>query len=346
MKKPVKSEADNSLVPMSDLVPRLVREVGLDYEEVLKRAGVRAALGGRLYVTAEQFFAIWRALDELGAPREFGFDLVASPNIHQLDVASIAALHSATLRDAFATLARYKRLTCPEIIEVRELSTEAKVFVSWAGVDGAAPEKLIDASFKWLLSLSSRGLGEPLNPLRVELVRHEQHAELLRRQFGCAVRFNSEADAIVLPIRSLDRSLVTQNADLVSTMMPGLEEALDKRSSPSTLSSRVKAVILKKMQGKRPAVDDIARELGLSGRTLQRRLEDEGTAYQKLLDEVRRETATRLLTSTALEPGEVGFILGFEELNSFTRAFQGWEGTTPSRWRKAQAQGAVRLTAN
>jgi AraC-like DNA-binding protein len=73
----------------------------------------------------------------------------------------------------------------------------------------------------------------------------------------------------------------------------------------------------------------------MSPRTLQRRLEAAGTTYQELLDEVRRQSARRLLANTNLDAGEVAFLLGFEELNSFTRAFHAWEGTTPTRWRES-----------
>jgi AraC-like DNA-binding protein len=74
----------------------------------------------------------------------------------------------------------------------------------------------------------------------------------------------------------------------------------------------------------------------MSPRTLQRRLEQLGTSYQRLLDDVRRDTARRLLVDTDLDAGEVAFFLGFEELNSFTRAFHAWEGVTPSRWRESR----------
>lgn len=336
---------DNSLVPVSDLFPSYLRRIGVDCAEVLRRSGIPAA-GARLHVTPAQYFAMWRVVEEMGVPRDFGFDIVAASDIHQFDVASIAALHAPTLRDALTTLARYKRLTCPELIDVRETRREAVIHVSWTGVEGTAPSMLIDCAFSWLISLGSRGLGEMLVPIRVELARREQFPEFLRRQFGCEVLFNAARDTLVLPAISLNRAFVTHNAHLLETMLPGLEAALRKHLAPASLGDRVKAVILKMMQGKRPSIDDLARELDMSARTLQRHLEDAGTSYQRLLDEVRRETATRLLSSTDLDPGEVGFILGFEELNSFTRAFQGWEGMTPNRWRKAQEGAATRQSAN
>jgi AraC-like DNA-binding protein len=87
------------------------------------------------------------------------------------------------------------------------------------------------------------------------------------------------------------------------------------------------------MCGDRPAIAKIAKSLGMSARTMQRRLGALGTTYQDLLDEVRRTSARRLLARTDLGTGEVAFLLGFEEVNSFARAFHSWEGTTPSRWR-------------
>jgi AraC-like DNA-binding protein len=66
---------------------------------------------------------------------------------------------------------------------------------------------------------------------------------------------------------------------------------------------------------------------------MQRRLGELGTTYQDVLDDVRRQSARRLLADTDLGTGEVAFLPGFEEVNSFARAFHTWEGTTPARWR-------------
>ena len=73
---------------------------------------------------------------------------------------------------------------------------------------------------------------------------------------------------------------------------------------------------------------------------MQRRLGALGTSYQALLDDVRRQSARKLLANTDLAVGEVAFLLGFEEGNSFVRAFNAWEGTSPARWReRARGQG-------
>jgi AraC-like DNA-binding protein len=99
------------------------------------------------------------------------------------------------------------------------------------------------------------------------------------------------------------------------------------------------------MVGGRPSVEKLAATLRMSARTLQRRLHEERTSYQHLLDDERERTARRLLSDTDLEAGEIAFALGFEELNSFSRAFQTWAGSTPTRWRVDHAySGANRLS--
>jgi AraC-like DNA-binding protein len=90
------------------------------------------------------------------------------------------------------------------------------------------------------------------------------------------------------------------------------------------------------MSGERPSVEKVAEAMRLSPRTLQRRLTEQETSYQKLLDDMRDHTARRLLIDTDLDAGEIAFLPGFDELNSFTRAFHGWEGATPTRWRQSQ----------
>ena len=89
------------------------------------------------------------------------------------------------------------------------------------------------------------------------------------------------------------------------------------------------------MTGERPSVSKVARGLAVSPRTLQRRLGELGSSYQHVLDDVRHRSALALLQAQELQVSEIAFLLGFEELNSFTRAFRIWEGTSPHRWRDA-----------
>jgi AraC-like DNA-binding protein len=87
------------------------------------------------------------------------------------------------------------------------------------------------------------------------------------------------------------------------------------------------------MSGCRPDVLMVARELGMSERTLQRRITQQGTTFRQLLNETRHELVREYLRDDSVEITETAFLLGYEDPNSFYRAFRSWEGKTPAEWR-------------
>ena len=326
---------------MPDLLPLPVTlldrfaRLGVDVDEALRRAQVPRS---RFHVpkpqgTTAELFALWRAAEEAGGGDDLGLRAGSQALPHQQNVASLAALHSQTLGEGLAKLARYKRLVCPERIAIDVEEGEAMVRFEWLLSAADAPAALIDCIFAGVIALAERGTGEPIRPRRLELTRRLAHEATLRAHFGCDIRFDSPFDVIVLDAGLLALPLATQNAPLLAVLVPGLESALEEEDASRTLADDVQTTLSRSLCGERPAVDKVARSLGMSPRTLQRRLGELGTTYQKLLDDVRHRSARRLLAKTDLGAGEVAFLLGFEELNSFTRAFHSWEGTTPARWR-------------
>ena len=326
----------DDLFPIPLFVVEVLKLAGVDLDEVLRRCdGPSAEQAGsnRIRLRTDRYFAFWRAVEATGVPPDFGLRLTEAPVLYQMDVASAAALLSENFGQALSTLARYKRLTCPEEIDVEVIGDEAQVGLRWLHGSGIAPPMLIDASLAWMCRIASIGSESAIRPIRIALTRAESPGKLLSRYFGCDIRFNSARDVLVFPKGALETPFASHHPEMLELLTPGLEAALRTRAAAESLAQQVRNLLVKGMGGKRLSVDIVAKELRIGVRTLQRRLEDEGTTYQRLLDEVRQSTARHLLTATDLDTGEIAFVLGFEELNSFTRAFQGWEGTSPGRWR-------------
>src|SRR5207237_2933157 len=118
---------------------------------------------------------------------------------------------------------------------------------------------------------------------------------------------------------------------------PGLERTLRTTGKTRSLADEVRVATSRAMTGERPSIARVAKMLSLSSRTLQRRLREEGLGYQALLDDVRLRTAQRLLARTRLRAEEIAFLLGFDEFNSFTRAFRTWQGVSPNGWPHQEA---------
>ena len=326
------------LVPFSTSLLERLEALDVDVAQVLRRANVPRSRfqGARAYVTTGEFFAFWRALEDVGVAHDLGLRMGGQAQPHQQHVASMAALHSPNLGEALKRLARYKRLVCPEEITIDMVRGEARLRFEWLLAEEGPPALLIDGVFASIVLLARRGTGKPIAPRRVGLARRRAHQPMLRKHFGCDVRFDAPLDRMVFDAKALDEPFVTHNAELLEVIVPGLEAALNEGASRRSLADDVRTALSQRISGERPAVEKIATALGMSPRTLQRRLEQIGTSYQELLDDVRRRSARRLLANTDLDSGEVAFLLGFEELNSFTRAFRAWEGTTPTQWRAQQ----------
>src|SRR5882724_1494586 len=338
---------------MADVVPiprALLDRLALvvDVNEVLRRAQLPRSRFrvARPQGTTAEFFALWRAVEQSGADADLGLRLGAEVLSDYQDVAVLAALHSATLGEGLYKLARYKRLACPEKVWLEVEDGEARLRFEWFLADQDPPNFVTDLMFSFILNMAQRGTTKPIRPRRVELTRRRSNEQMLRRYFRCDLRFDAPRDLMVLDETALALPMVNRNAQLLSVLLPGLELAVAQDKDDRTLVDDVRVAINETMCGARPGVLKVAKQLGTSPRTLQRRLGELGSTYQELLDDVRRRAARRLLANTDLGIGEVAFLLGFEEMNSFTRAFQSWERTTPGKWRERAAASPKRSAAS
>ena len=329
---------------MADLVPiplplidRLAQAVDID--AVLRRAQLPRSRfrSGKPQGTTAEFFALWRAVEEIGAEADLGLRLGVETLTAYQDVSTLAVLHSATLGEGLEKLVRYKRLCCPEQIWIDRADGEARLRFEWALADEVPPTLVTDLLFAYILAVAQRGTTKPVKPRRVELTRRRIHQGVLRRHFRCEIQFDAPHDVLVFDEATLALPMVNRNAQLLAVLLPGLELAVAKDERGQSLVEDVRLVLSGSICGTRPAIANVAKSVGMSPRTMQRRLGELGTTYQGVLDAVRRHSARRLLASTDLEMGEISFLLGFEEVNSFMRAFQAWEGLRPPQWREKHA---------
>ena len=245
----------------------------------------------------------------------------------------LRAVCSRTFRDALQRIARYKKLTCPEEIRVHATGDEASVEFIYIQAEEVQPDVLVDLGLSWILSIGRRGTDGQLTPLLLELTRPVRHCELLKTHFGCRVRFQANRNALVFRSSDLDRPFVTHNEELLKAIGAQLESELQAHNFSVDIGAQVKHILKHSLAGKRPALQHIAQELGMSARTLQRRLADANITFQQLVEDTRHELAHHYLKCSTVELNEAAFLLGYEDANSFFRAFHLWEGTSPGEWR-------------
>jgi AraC-like DNA-binding protein len=324
-------------------MPAKLEESGIRVSAVLQRAGLAPALFDepRILLTTEELFAFWRGIGLVSPDPAIGLELGTEAKPEHFDPIGLAALATGNFGEAMRQVARYKQLTCPEEVLHEIDDDEWNIQFRWLLANDVEPEILTDVCFAYVLSVARHGTGTRLSPLRLELVRPRSYGKMLERHFGCPILFGAARNAIVFRASDADRPFVTRNAELLAMLAPQLDEELKEHKGEETFPERVRAAIQRKLAGRRPKMQDIARELHMSSRTLQRHLQDAGYSFQQVLEEARHQLARHYLNNSLLELNETAYLLGYEDSNSFVRAFRTWEGVPPASWRGAQRARAA-----
>jgi AraC-like DNA-binding protein len=324
-----------SLFRVSTTLPRKLEELGVPPALVLRQAGLPPGLFDqeKILVSTEEFFALYRGLAQASGDPAIGLKLGTEDRVERYDPIALAAVSARSLRDALERLARYKHLTCPEALDLTERGDECRVQFRWLLAEETEPPVLVDLCFAAVVRIAHRGTGALVVPKRVEFRGAPRNREMYEAHFRCPARFDGRRNTIVFRKADVDRHFITHNADLFAAVAPQLEAELAQALASEAIGEQVKGVLKRLLAGRRPGIGDVARELRLSSRTLQRRLTEAGVTFQQLTQEARRELARHYLLHSSLELNQTAYLLGYDDAHSFFRAFHDWEGTSPGAWR-------------
>lgn len=323
-----------------------LEESGVASAAVLRAAGLPRDFfdQSRILVNTQELFALWRAIGDVSKDPAIGLKLGTETKVERFHPIGIAALAAEKFGPAIDYMAKYKRLSAPEEILQTKRGGEWSIRFRWTLAFGVEPPALIENCFAWLLTIARQGTSSRLSPLRVELVQVRGHVKQLERHFGCPVVCGATQNAMVFRVTDAELPFVTRNSELLEMLAPQFEHELKHRyaDEQNSFIELVRGAIQQRLTGRRPSIEEIADDLHTSSRTLQRRLQDAGSSFQRVLDDARRQLARYYLSNSVLELGEAAYLLGYEDANSFARAFRGWEGIPPKHWRESHRSPAVR----
>jgi len=179
-------------------------------------------------------------------------------------------------------------------------------------------------------------LGQAWDPLSVHFVQPApSDASDYRRVFRSAVRFGQEADFMALPRDALEHPIERSNPELRRLLDRQLLEM--KAGVSEAIEEQVRKVIRSSLSRQDCRIEEVAAILSVAPRTLQRQLQQRGTSFTRLLEEVRIDAARRYLTESALSVSQLAAILGYSELSAFSRAFHRWHGRSPQQWQRSRS---------
>ncbi len=191
-----------------------------------------------------------------------------------------------------------------------------------------------EATIASILTIGREVSTDPLEPLAV-FFKHPAPRTTARHErfFGCAVNFDADRDALLMSAQALDAPNRVGDPSISKFFDTHLDAELAQLDADDDLPKRVRIHVAQALSEGIPKISDVARRLGMSGRTLQRRLSDQGYSFQSLVDEARRQLAERLLRQSKYSLAEIAYLTGFSEQSAFNRAFKRWAGQTPRSYR-------------
>ena len=287
---------------------------------------------------------LWRAAVHCTQDAGFGLKTGAGVGPASFNVVSYLLQSAPTLRAALALVQKYQRLisdggrfqtiTGPEACWVVYHPRQGALAFSPHQIESVLAAVVVFA--RWVT-------GSALRPQRVQLSQARIGPLAgYREVFQCPVDFEQAFSGVLLANAQLDAPLPQANAQLAQAHHQQAAARLAALSRQDGLEQTLRVWIASQLQGQAPARAQAARALGLSERTLARRMRAEGLSYSALLDGVRRDAALQAVAQTTRALSDIALALGYAEPSVFTRAFRRWTGATPGQWR---SRGAADMRA-
>ncbi|MGG1514232.1 helix-turn-helix domain-containing protein [Paenibacillus oryzisoli] len=311
-----------------------IQQLGIAPKDIARQAQLPVTVITETQVTTEVYFAIWQAFSDLIGDIAKGlFGLVTVFETAQYPPDMLAIYHARDYRDALCRMARYKQMCPPEQLLITEEGQECTIELKWQHAEELVPKILVGVTLAQLLELGRRGTGQALRARSVEFAYPMGDVQVLEAYFGCSIRIGTNRNRLTLLRRDLDIPFASYNSELLDILTPVLDRKLGEKQVPLSMTETVKWIIKRNLMAGHLDIQSVAKELAMSDRTLQRRLTEEGTNFKHLLTQARHEQARAYLADPLLDIKEVACLVGYEDQNSFYRAFRIWEGETPSHWR-------------
>ncbi|CAM2010213.1 AraC family transcriptional regulator [Acanthopleuribacter pedis] len=316
----------------------ILQDLGVHPGEVLRRAGLPEDLFARerAQIDTPSYFRLWTALDEALQDPRLPLRIGAAISVEAFDPPIFAALCSRDLNLALARIARYKKLVCPMELKVTQTDHSTRLGFVWLDRSVSPPPSLIFAEVVFFVQLARIATRHRVEPIAVTVPTAVTNREAYGAFLG-VMPVRGDTLEVVFSARDAARPFLTANEMMWQTFEPALRQRRADLDQTAAMVDRVRGALLELLPSGQVSMGAVCDKLAVSRRTLQRKLAGEGVNFQLVLNKTRESLARHYLTQEQMTGAEISFLLGYDDPNSFFRAFQSWTGTTPARIRAGTA---------
>jgi AraC-like DNA-binding protein len=263
----------------------------------------------------------------------FGLHLAESANPREAGLLFYVTSAANNIGEALALFARYSRIA-NEAVRVKHAHASEGVVaeISFIGLSRHTAKQVTEFGVAVTIKALREIAGRNIRPTHLSFI-HARNSDLpaFEQFFGCPVEFGASGDQVAFSNETLALPLVTEDRHLLETLRPICDEAAKERGTATgTLRAAVENEAQKLLHHGHAKRHRVAKSLGHSERTLTRKLADEGTTYEQVLDQLRQSLARQYIKEQGVSLSQIAWLLGYEGSSSFHHAFRRWTGRSPS----------------
>lgn len=311
-----------------------IADLGLNPYEVIKKAQISEDLFNRKYstMTIDEYIRFMEAIRVLSKDNSLPIKMVEIENLETFSPPIFAAYCSKNALTCIKRLSTYKKLIGPLEFIINENKDDVTIEIQFSNNKNELPEFLIASEIVFLITLIRNATKENIVPLEV-MTKYDLDNQAYAEFFGIRPK---KGNKNILTISKKDALIpfISQNDNMWEYFEPELKRRLSELEIEDTYSARVRSALIELLPAGDVKIDDVARKLSLSKRSLQRKLKEEETTFQKQLNHTRELLARHYLKNFEMTSDDIAYLLGYQDLNSFIRAFHTWTGKTVSEYKR------------
>lgn len=311
----------------------LLLDLGVDLSDFIRQAKLPYNLFdlSQPMITADEYYRMWDVLTDYDEKMMLPIQAGMAVQPEMFSPVLIVALSSQNGKSALERVIKYKQLVAPMIFELNMHKSYGDLIIKSDKENDYLPLGLVAFEMVFMNRLLSMGTRESIKPLFVQCTEEIQTQEY--GDFFGIKPVVGDKNIIRFKREDLEKEFLTKNQAVWDFYLRGLDRRLEESKKGQSFTMVVKINLARLLPTGGVSIDILAKEIGVSKRTIQRKLSAENTSFQEILIKVREEFAKKYLKDTKISMKEVAFLLGYEEPNSFARAFESWTGKTVSEYR-------------
>lgn len=328
-------------IAVSNLHPvlQVAQSLGVDETRLLEESGINASIlsSPENRFTLEQYDKLLKKGAELSGDDTFALLCGQAFTTGSGDVVTYMVHNCSNLHEAVIKYIEYQKIV-GEAVQFKLLIENENAILTFKIIDHDLQDN------RYILEAEAAATVKIGNEMTVPEIKYKEmrfkcpepaNTDEHRKIFNCPIKWSQPLSAIVFDKKFLDAPLKQPNPELLKLLENQARNALRKLTDSKTYTEKVIEIVTRHNFNNRLTVKQVAAEIPMSMRALQLKLSEEGTSFQQIIDELRKQNAVSYLKENTLSVSEIAYILGFSEPSVFQKAFKKWTGKTPGEYKKS-----------